>query len=220
MNTSGEDCHISFFCESKEWAQFWRNTIQGLHDSNRKFTYSEHDNSLQKSTIGSRNKVITLSSEESKLDISRSSAHEQQTNLGLSFNVHEGYLYKHVHKMKIFQLGSFNLRYFKIDTHLSRLQIFNSDSDVKTSHEIKFKDIFKVAGEKSSEIIDKGCPWKNVFVLFTMDRPFRLYARTAEEKDKWTQCLNEIIEKQGQIQMKQVVQAKKEQMNKINQQRQ
>ena len=30
---------LILFTESKEWSTFWRNTIQGLHDSNRKFSY-------------------------------------------------------------------------------------------------------------------------------------------------------------------------------------
>ena len=33
---------LIFFTESKEWSTFWRNTIQGLHDSNRKFTYNNN----------------------------------------------------------------------------------------------------------------------------------------------------------------------------------
>ena len=33
---------LVFFTESKEWSTFWRNTIQGLHDSNRKFTYTNN----------------------------------------------------------------------------------------------------------------------------------------------------------------------------------
>ena len=33
---------LTFFTESKEWSTFWRNTIQGLHDSNRRFTYNNN----------------------------------------------------------------------------------------------------------------------------------------------------------------------------------
>lgn len=33
---------LIFFTESREWSIFWRNTIQGLHDSNRKFTYNNN----------------------------------------------------------------------------------------------------------------------------------------------------------------------------------
>ena len=35
-----EERLIVLYTESNEWSVFWRNTIQGLHDSNRKFTYN------------------------------------------------------------------------------------------------------------------------------------------------------------------------------------
>mmetsp|Transcript_4958 Transcript_4958/g.6062 ORF Transcript_4958/g.6062 Transcript_4958/m.6062 type:complete len:200 (+) Transcript_4958:329-928(+) len=171
------------------------------------------DNSFLKSTLGSRNKIITLSSEESK-DLTRSSAHKKQVDLGLSFSTHEGYLYKHVHKMKLFQLGSFNLRFFKIDVRTHQLKIFSSDTDDKPSKTIAFRDIFKVSSEQSSSIIDKGCPWKNVFVLFTMERPFRLYTKTLLERDKWITCFTELVQKQRKASVKQVLQAKKDCLQK------
>ena len=37
-----EERLIVLYTESNEWSVFWRNTIQGLHDSNRKFTYNQN----------------------------------------------------------------------------------------------------------------------------------------------------------------------------------
>jgi len=56
---SSQEEIVTVFFESREWANFWRNTIQGLHDTHRKFTYNENiarsSNSVQQ--IQSNSKV-------------------------------------------------------------------------------------------------------------------------------------------------------------------
>ena len=47
--------------------------------------------------------------------------------------------------------------------------------------------VFQVVDE------DRKCAWSHVFILFTMDRPFRLYAETRSIKNRWVSCLNEVV---------------------------
>ena len=119
---------------------------------------------------------------------------ESEKPLKLSFERHEGYLYKHVREQKIFQFGQFNLRYFVIDVPNAVLIVRASEKDKGTKQTIPFRDLIKVLPEDILNDEDRKCSWKHIFILFTFNRPFRLYAQTSEIKKEWIARLQEIID--------------------------
>ena len=56
------------------------------------------------------------------------------------------------------------------------MSIRNSEKDKNGKESIHFRDFIKVIDEDSSLEDDKKCGWRHIFILFTVGRPYRLYA--------------------------------------------
>jgi hypothetical protein len=50
---------------------------------------------------------------------------------------------------------------------------------------IPFHKIHAAELTQSEFVLDNECEYKFVFMLFTEERPFRLYAQTKVERDTW-----------------------------------
>ena len=140
----------------------------------------------------SKNLSQTALSNPSQEEI-KSAADSVAKSTKLSFKRHEGYLYKHVRTQKFFQFGNFNLRFFVLDVPQGILIIRGSLKDKGSRETIHFRDIIKVLDDTACIDDDKKCSWQHIFVLFTHNRPYRLYAQTLKSKLKWIQCFQEII---------------------------
>ena len=65
----------------------------------------------------------------------------------------------------------------------------------KTKQTIHFRDLLKCVYDSVEYSTDQGCKWSHVFVLFTRQRPYRLYAFTLHDKQKWIYYLQAVINK-------------------------
>jgi len=98
-----------------------------------------------------------------------------------------------VRDSKLLQLGNFNLRYFRLVSDSGVLNIYGREQDRRPSAVINFRDLISVADEGKPSSKDKECKWRHVFLLFTIERPYRLYAQTLKDKREWISRLSEII---------------------------
>jgi len=91
-----------------------------------------------------------------------------------------------VEKVKVFQPSPHLKRYFHLNPQKGTLTIRNSDREIDSvKHVIKFREFIKVTEAKLNYAADLESPWKYVFLFHTSQRPYRLYAKTPEEKFKW-----------------------------------
>ena len=63
----------------------------------------------------------------------------------------------------------------------------------KVKQVVHFRDLLKCVDDETDNQTDAECKWKHVFVLFTTLRPFRLYAYTQAEKQKWIYYIQSVI---------------------------
>lgn len=72
-----------------------------------------------------------------------------------------------------------------LDVSQGILIIRGSEKDKGSKSIIHFRDFIRVMDEDQRIEEDKKCSWKHIFILFTMLRPFRLYAQTSKIKLQW-----------------------------------
>jgi hypothetical protein len=62
---------------------------------------------------------------------------------------------------------------------------------------IPFRDLISCDYASYEDVLDQACEWRYVFMVYTEDRPFRLYAQTAKERDIWVALIRKIIAKKN-----------------------
>lgn len=111
----------------------------------------------------------------------------------LKQNLYQGWLIKHVRTLKFFQSTRFPRRYFVIDKQQGTLTIKEDEKKKGSKTIVPFREIVSCEKGKPEPVLDKECEWKYVFVLFTIPRPYRLYARTEAERTMWLDVFSTIV---------------------------
>jgi len=58
---------------------------------------------------------------------------------------------------------------------------------------VPLRDLIAVKSVKFEPMIDAAAKWQNVFTLFTLQRHFRLYAASTDDRNKWVKSFETII---------------------------
>lgn len=73
------------------------------------------------------------------------------------------------------------------------MTIKNGPGKSWTKEVIPFRKLVSAGMARAEFVLDNECPWKFVFMLYSEDRPFRLYAQTNQEREMWVQIFRHIV---------------------------
>lgn len=115
----------------------------------------------------------------------------------------QGYLLKHVNKIKLLTLNRYPKRYFLLDVDQSEL-IVKTEKVMpnRVCQRIPFRDLLTVSMVRYEPLIDGNAKWVYVFTLLTLSRHFRLYCATEQDRRMWVESLASVI---ALKQMRQVI---------------
>lgn len=117
----------------------------------------------------------------------------------------QGYLKKRVQKLKFWQKGEYNKRFFILDFTIANIQIKTTKEETNKENikKVPFRNIIScyLPNAKSEERIRQVCSktYRFPFFLKTLDRMYELCSSSEEERNMWIAGFSYIIVSTSQV---------------------